>query len=176
MSVTDRQVFLHGPLGQRQFKEVLAAQLSALIISPEILWLVSPWTSDFDILDNRAGDWNLLDPGWGCRRIFFLEVLTRCAGVGCPLRIVVRDELESRVFVAKLKRRLPSGVDVKIKVSEDVHSKSLLSGNFFIKGSLNYTFSGATVNDEFVTLTRNQESISEALIEFGKRYRFDHGE
>ena len=37
-----RQIFLHGAAGQRQLREVLSAQLIALIMQPEPIWLVSP--------------------------------------------------------------------------------------------------------------------------------------
>lgn len=51
-----RQIFLHGPLGQRQLREVLSAQFSGLILYPELIWLISPWMSDFDVIDNRGGN------------------------------------------------------------------------------------------------------------------------
>ena len=50
-----RQIFLHGPLGQRHLREILSAQFSGLILYPELIWLISPWMSDFDVIDNRDG-------------------------------------------------------------------------------------------------------------------------
>lgn len=60
-----RQIFLHGPLGQRHLREILSAQFSGLILYPEPIWLISPWMSDFDVIDNRGGQWSFLDPSWG---------------------------------------------------------------------------------------------------------------
>ena len=60
-----RQIFLHGATGQRVLREVLSAQLVGLILQPEPIWLVSPWLSNFMLLDNRAGSWDSIEPAWG---------------------------------------------------------------------------------------------------------------
>lgn len=72
-----RQIFLHGPLGRRQFREVLSTMLASLLINPDEIWLVSPWLSDFPLLDNRSGQWDSLEPKWGNRTVSFSELLAR---------------------------------------------------------------------------------------------------
>ncbi|ALL16084.1 hypothetical protein UP00_21320 [Enterobacter asburiae] len=53
MKANQRQIFLHGATGQRVLREVLSAQLVGLILQPEPIWLVSPWVSNFTLLDTE---------------------------------------------------------------------------------------------------------------------------
>lgn len=171
--IEQRQIFLHGPLGQRQFREVFGGQLIGLIIKPELIWLVSPWLSDFMLLDNRSGDWDALEPTWGSREIGFIEVLARAINGGCQLRIVTRNDSKNKSFISQLKNRLDSRADFKLLMSEPVHTKGFLTRKFFLKGSMNYTFSGVNRNDEHLILTSNKNVISEAIIEFKGHYSFE---
>ena len=170
---SQRQIFLHGLLGQRHLKEVLSAQVAGLLIKPELIWLVSPWVSDFPVLDNRTGDWDVLEPSWGNREISFMELLASAVNGGCPLRLVTLNDGKSQGFISQLKNRLFGGVDYKYLASDSLHTKGLLTSRFFLKGSMNYTFHGANLNDEVLELTNDGTMISEALIEFGERYHFE---
>ncbi|AGM42931.1 phospholipase D-like domain-containing protein DpdK [Aeromonas dhakensis] len=167
-----RQIFLHGPLGQRQLREVLSAQFCGLILYPEIIWLISPWMSDFDVIDNRGGQWNFLDPSWGARMISFQEVLATAVNNGCPLRIVTRPDNISKVFIERMRARLSPDHDMQYKYHDNLHAKGMLTANFFLKGSMNYTWSGANLNDEHLLFTINKAAISDALIEFSGNYAF----
>ncbi len=174
--INQRQIFLHGSLGQRQLREVLSAQLVGLMIKPELIWLVSPWVSDFPILDNRSGNWDSVEPSWGDREIGFLELLTSAINGGCPLRLVTKDDGKSISFISQLKNRLLTSADFKNLSTGNVHSKGLLTHSFFLKGSMNYTYSGANLNDEHLMLTTDGTMISEALLEFEERYNFEVGQ
>lgn len=177
MTLTEnRQFFLHGPLGQRQFREVLGAQIAGLLIMPELIWLVSPWISDFVLLDNRSGDWDALEPSWGNREIGFNEVLARAVNGGCQLKLVTRSDSKNMAFISQLKNRLNNASDLKLLMLEPVHTKGFLTSKFFLKGSMNYTFTGANRNDEHLILTNEKNVISEAMIEFDGHYKFEESE
>jgi len=170
---TQRQIFLHGPLGQRQFREVLASQLVGLLLKPEPIWLVSPWVSDFPLLDNCAGHWDALEPSWGNREIGFNELLARAVNGGCSLNLVTRADSKNSGFINQLINRLTADSVFKLLKRDPVHTKGLLTSQFFLKGSMNYTFSGAQRNDEHLLLSDDKDLISEALIEFQGRYNFE---
>ncbi|WP_028116261.1 phospholipase D-like domain-containing protein DpdK [Ferrimonas senticii] len=170
---SQRQIFLHGPLGKRQTKEVIAAQLAALIMRPEPLWLVSPWISDFELLDNRGGHWDAVEPSWGQRVVGWEEVLACAINQGVPLKLVTRPDDRNKNFVARLQHRLRPGADLCLLFTEEVHSKGLLCNSFFLKGSMNFTYSGANLNDEHLVLSNDKDLIAEALLEFGAQYRFE---
>lgn len=168
-----RQIFLHGPLGRRQFREVLSSILASLLIKPDDIWLVSPWLSDFPLLDNRSGQWDSLEPKWGAREVSFNELLARAVIGGCTLRIVTRSEPSSQNFIRILANRLGASPGFYYLLSENLHTKGFLTRTCFLKGSLNYTFSGAQRNDEHVILTQDAQLISDALLEFEHHYRFE---
>ncbi|GAA5213744.1 phospholipase D-like domain-containing protein DpdK [Corallincola platygyrae] len=171
-----RQIFLHGPLGQRHLREVLGSQLVALMLRPEPIWLVSPWISDFSLLDNRAGLWDAVEPDWGSREISFLEMLACITNAGCELNLVTRDEPMNRKFISQLKHRLAPDAVLRHSFDEQVHTKGLLSARFFLKGSMNFTFSGTNRNDEHLFLITDPDIISEARIEFNGQYAFGQEE
>lgn len=110
-----RQIFLHGSAGQRQLREVLSAQLVALIMQPEPIWLVSPWVSNFPLLDNRSGHWDSIDPAWGGREMDFIELLACAANNGAPLSLVTRDDPMNRIFVKALEKRLSSFANFRLE-------------------------------------------------------------
>jgi len=144
-----------------------------LLIRPEIIWLVSPWVSDFPVMDNRTGDWDALEPTWGKREISFIELLASAVNNGCSLRLVTLNDGQSRGFVSQLQNRFLTGADYKYLASKTLHSKGLLTNHFFLKGSMNYTFRGANVNDEILELTNDGTMISETLLEFEERHHFE---
>lgn len=169
-NTSERQIFLHGLLGKRQLREVLGSQLVTLFIRPEPIWLVSPWLSNFLLLDNRAGQWSGLEPDWTGREISFVELLSALVQKGCRLNLVTRELEENLKFLQVLKAKLPPGSPLKVTFTPDVHTKGLLTSVFFLEGSMNFTFSGANRNDELLTLKSSGDAISEALIEFKERY------
>ena len=105
MPELSRQFFLHGPYGDVQLKETLGVLLAGLILSPDELWLVSPWVTDFDLLDNRSGDWDYVQPSWGARFVRFSEMLVAAVESGCTLNLVTnRDELNQTFYTSLIKQ------------------------------------------------------------------------
>lgn len=115
--------FLHGAAGQRQLREVLSAQLIALIMQPEPIWLVSPWVSNFSLLDNRSGNWDSIDPAWGGRELDFIELLACAVNNGAPLSLVTRDEPMNRIFVKALEKRLSNFANFRLEWRNQLHIK-----------------------------------------------------
>lgn len=104
--------------------------------------------------------------------ISFQELLATAVSNGCPLRIVTRPDTSSKVFVERLLARLPPDHDMQYIYHENLHAKGMLTKHFFLKGSMNYTWSGANLNDEHLLFSTNKTVISDALIEFGGQYTF----
>ncbi|MDN4128922.1 phospholipase D-like domain-containing protein DpdK [Pantoea ananatis] len=167
-----RQIFLHGSAGQRQLREVLSAQLVALIMQPEPIWLVSPWVSNFRLLDNRSGNWDSIEPAWGGREVDFIELLVCAVNNGASLSLVTRDQPLNRDFVTALKKRLNNHADFRQEWRNQLHTKGLLTPHFFLRGSMNFTWSGVNRNEEFVELNSDPHAIGEALAAFESQYHF----
>ena len=51
-----------------------------------------------------------------------------------------------------------------------LHTKGIVTSTFFLKGSMNLTFSGVNRNDETLMITNDPVMISEAIVEFSNAY------
>jgi len=171
-NTTQRQIFIHGPGGQRALKEVLGAQLVALMMNPQPLWLVSPWVSNFTVLDNRSGNWDYVEPAWGNREIYFLELLAGMVNYGVELKMVTRNQPINSDFVKQLRNRLHEKAVFHHMWSDALHTKGLLSHAFFLQGSMNFTWSGSNRNEECMVLTNDRDIITTSRMEFEKQYLF----
>jgi len=165
-----RTIFMHSGLGRRQFTEVLSSLLAGLTITPQPIWLVSPWVSDFDLLNNQSGDWNMLQPAWGLRIVRFSEMLVECIESGCSLNLVTREEDGNHAFLKRLGERITSVDRYRYGFSNELHAKGLLTESWYLSGSMNFTYSGANLNDEQLHINANSSVTSETMLEFDHRY------
>lgn len=167
-----RQIFLNQALGRRQFKEVFGTLLLGNFLSQNEIWLVSPWITDFDLIDNSANQWNALVPSFEARYIRFSEVLITLARAGIPIYVVTRKDSINDAFLSNLSYQLTERDPLKICLKQELHTKGMLCKDGFIEGSLNLTYSGVEANDETVVLSTDPHSISNAFLEFKRQYTF----
>ena len=74
-STENRQTLTTQATSRAEIRELLEGIFVAeLLVPSESLWLVSPWITDIDLLDNRCGQFSSLVPTWGLRRIRLSEV------------------------------------------------------------------------------------------------------
>lgn len=165
-----RTIFINNKFGIRQLKETLSNLLIGSSLSPSTFWLVSPWLSDFDLLDNRSGDWDSLNPAWGARTIKFSELLLFLIESGCKLNLVSNEDPINKAFENRLLQAMHDSDDLKIMKSKKLHTKGLLSPSYFLAGSMNFTYSGTHRNEEQVVLNLDKDTILEAKLEFEDLY------
>jgi phosphatidylserine/phosphatidylglycerophosphate/cardiolipin synthase-like enzyme len=171
MSVrSSRTIFINNKFGIRQLKETLSNLLVGSCLSPNDLWLVSPWLTDFDLLDNRTGDWDALNPVWGARSVKFSELLIFAVESGCKLNLVTNNDLINNAFEESLLQAIDDCSIFKIMKSEKLHTKGLLTPSYFLAGSMNFTYSGTHKNEEQVVLNLDADAILEAKLEFENLY------
>lgn len=165
-----RTIHVNGSLGRRQFREMLSSLLASLIVTPGSIWLVSPWVSDFDVLDNRSGEWDRINPSWGHRVVRFSELLVNCVESGCDLTLVCRDLNINKAFLSRVQGPLGNSKQFRSAFSNDLHAKGLLTRSWYLSGSMNFTYSGANKNDEQIQLIVSSDLISETKLEFERFY------
>lgn len=173
-ALNSRDINTSTPLGKRQLKEVLTSIFAGLIFSPQDIWLVTAWLTDFDVIDNRSGDWNVLNPNWGSRMITFLDLLETAVDAGCQLNLVVKQSDRNDSAVNRLKNYFANNDLFYLCISQELHIKGLLTKSCFLKGSMNFTYFGANKNEELLTLTSDLHSMSSARIDFKKSYKFEY--
>ena len=167
---TSRTIFINNCFGIRQLKETLSNLIISSSIAPSELWLVSPWLSDFDLLDNRSGDWSALNPGWGARRVRFSELLLFAIEAGCNLNLVTNYDRINDSFEERLRQAINEPGSFRVVKSEKLHTKGFLSNDYFLAGSMNFTYSGTHKNEEQVVLNIDKDTILEAKLEFEDLY------
>ena len=169
-----RRIFRSSSTSNAEIRELLESLLTAELLSPSrCLWLVSPWLTDLELLDNRAGAWSALDPQWGPRQLRLAELLGRMLEMGVRVVVATRPVPHNERFLRKLDDLVKSsGVESLLTVHRKatLHHKGFLGDDFYLSGSMNLTFNGVEILDEGVTLETNRDATEHARIAFLNDY------
>lgn len=172
----NRQTFTTQATSRSEIREMLEGIFVAeLLVPSESIWLVSPWISDIDILDNRCGQFSSLVPTWGLRRIRLSEIFGQLMNVS-SVHIVARPDSHNDAFLQKmddLARASEDSSKLQVTIRETLHLKGLLGQDYYLSGSMNLTYSGVEVNHEGVSLDRSPAGIAAARIHFQENYETD---
>ncbi|EWC64098.1 Aspartokinase [Actinokineospora spheciospongiae] len=138
------------------------------------LWLVSPWITDVDILNNTAGTFPDLNR-FGRRHIRLAEILVTLAAAGSTVVIGTTSDSHNSTFlhrVRSLARDLgvTDRVSIVVDVSGRLHSKALTGDGFAVSGSMNITYNGINVREEQVELRIDEEYVSRARMDAYDRF------
>lgn len=158
----NRLIYTRGRSSALELMSCLQSVFSAELLHPsKVLYLISPWISDSPILSNHLAQFRVLLPEEVSATIGLRRILLELDRRGVAVRIVCRpDEQVNRDFA----HLLPN--TILVRYSELLHVKGLLTQHFYLRGSMNFTFSGTRINEESVELSNEQHIISQARIEF----------
>ena len=169
-----RKMFTTQATSRGEIRELLEGIFVAeLLVPSESIWLVSPWITDIDILDNRCGQFSSLVPDWGLRRIRLSEVFAHIINQS-RVHNVARPDSHNDSFLQKMRdlsRASDTPDNLHVVIRDSLHLKGLLGQDYYLSGSMNLTYNGVEVNHEGVSLDRSPISISEARIHFQESYR-----
>ncbi len=155
--------------------DLLGALFSAELISPSIcLWLVSPWISDVDVVDNSAGTYPALTR-YGRRRLRLAEVLVTIAAEQTRVVIATTSDSRNDTFLRRLTLlardfRVDDGVKVVVDRSGELHTKALTGDDYALVGSMNITHSGIHLREEHVELRTEAEFVAQARMDAFDRF------
>ena len=136
-----------------------ALSLELLYPSKEV-YLISPWISDVPLLNNKQGQFRAVVPESPIDWIRLGDLLSLLSDRGSNVFILCRsDQPQNDEFL----QRLPE--TIKYKKTKRLHEKGLITDNFYLRGSMNFTYSGVNLNDESVELTTEKEIVAQALLE-----------
>ena len=168
-----RKIFRTKATGNFEVRELLEAVLiSELIMPSPVIWLVSPWITDLEILDNRNAALSALVPTWGLRRIRISEVLASVLD-RTKVYVVTRPDPHNNAFLSKMEdlaRATELSNNLVVIRQKTLHLKGLLGRDYYLSGSMNLTYNGVEINDEGVTFERSSEAIAAARIHFQENY------
>ena len=172
----NRNTFTTQATSRSAIRELLEGIFVAeLLVPSDSIWLVSPWISDIDILDNRCGQFSSLVPTWGLRRIRLSEVFAHIM-IQSSVHIVARPDSHNDTFLRKmddLSRASDDSDKLHVTIRDTLHLKGLLGQDYYLSGSMNLTYNGVEVNHEGVSLDRSPTAIAEARIHFQENYGAD---
>lgn len=172
--MSKRRIFKSRTSRQQEVRDMLRSLLIAEVIQPSgCLWLVSPWVTDLELLDNCTGDYDYLEPSWGQRKIQISELLVRAMANGGNLKIVTNKDEHNFRFLRQLKERAANyGVSEQLQIikNKELHTKGLLGEHFYLHGSMNITIRGIEINDEQINLDTDKAEIADANLAFKSLY------
>jgi hypothetical protein len=173
---TSRRIFKTAITNQNVVREVLQLMfVSELLAQGEETWLVSPWISNIVLLDNRAGGFDVINPEWRRREIRLVDVAVQILSAGGRVTVVSRPDEHNKRFLFRLAEAArEAGVDDLLTLIErdHLHTKGILTHHGLLLGSMNITYNGLELNDEFVEYDTDRASLTSARLAFDS-YRND---
>lgn len=170
---------IHSRDGGKKVRDLLASFLGLLLLDTIItrpIYLISPWLSDFKLLDNTFGQFKSLfrihTNFSECPHILFSETLIEISQY-VPVKIITWPDKNSMTFVSNFNGH--ENIQIQFEINEKDHQKGLLSDLFYFEGSMNFTYSGVYRNKEKITChaAYNEDGkvkISEAYFEFERSW------
>ncbi|MFB8403875.1 phospholipase D-like domain-containing protein DpdK [Streptomyces sp. NPDC055912] len=149
---------------------ILSAALMAEMLNPSsTLWLVSPWITDVQVIDNSHGTFDAFfgdvpPSGWRLS-----DTLLRIAGAGAHVHVVTRPAPHNDAFLRRIEA--PELDRVHVQRDPDVHEKTLCGQEWILTGSMNYTVRGLAKNDELVTYNVGGPAAGQARLDLAQRWR-----
>jgi hypothetical protein len=148
--LVSRDIWTHGS-GQ-PLQDLLRSALASLLMlgsGSRPAYFVSPWITDFDLFDNRFGNYTALFPHLAdAPSIRFGDFLLRLSR-NTDVRIITTDNMRSRTFLMDHRIRSTSLIACRFGDSLE-HEKGILAPTFYIEGSMNITHFGVRVRGEKV--------------------------
>jgi hypothetical protein len=155
--------------------DLLGSFLALLMVAPvsdDALYFESPWISDFPLLENRFFEFAGAFPECGDKgSISFCDCL-EALSTRWTVRLVTCDNETSRGFLDRIDSS--SKIDMRYAPSS-FHAKGILTPYFFIRGSMNLTYSGVNINDEQITYVpidcdQGKRQVASAYLEFDSQW------
>lgn len=172
MTYVYRRIFKSQITGSATIRELLQSMFVGEMLKAEgAIWVVSPWVSNVVLIDNRSGNFDSLNPEWGRREIRLADALIALMARGTEVYIITRNEESNKVFLSRLRDLVQQHAledRVVVKIYDQLHTKGILLSRSLLIGSMNLTYSGLTINDEWIEFSLDKEDLARTRLEFAK--------
>jgi phosphatidylserine/phosphatidylglycerophosphate/cardiolipin synthase-like enzyme len=165
-----RRIFKNQQTGVATIRELLQTMfVGEMLVSGKRILIVSPWVGNVVLIDNRSGNFDSLNPEWSRREIRLVDVLVALMARGTKVAIVTRN-LETNIpFLNNLKdmtERHGLENQLTVKIHNLLHTKGILLSKSLLIGSMNLTYNGLEINDEWIQFSIDPEDIAKTQLEF----------
>lgn len=172
MTILYRRIFKTQTTGVTTIQELLQTMFVAEVLQPgDEIWIVSPWISNVVLIDNRSGSFDALNPEWGRREIRLVDVLVTLMNHGKKVHIVTRSEASNDAFrsrIADLAREHCLEDHLAVHIHDQLHTKGILLTRCLLMGSMNLTYNGMVINDEWVEFSLDSHDLGRTRLEFAR--------
>ncbi len=170
MTAEYRRIFKNKQTSSATIRELLQSMfVGELLGSGERVWIVSPWISNIVLIDNRAGNFDALSPEWGRREVRLADILIGLMARGTQVVLVTRDIETNIPFLNTIREAADMQAVEKlltIQLNPHLHTKGILLSRSSLMGSMNLTYYGLEMNDEWIQFSINSEDIAATRLEF----------
>lgn len=151
-------------------RDLLQSIVIGELVSPSRpLWVVSPWISDVELVDNTARQFNALAPAWPAARIRLHHVIETLLERGGTVFVVTNEEAHNDTITRILE---PIGLEypesLRLRRAADLHTKGIVGEQFVLDGSMNLTYSGVYRNEEHITYRTDPAVVHERRLELDR--------
>jgi hypothetical protein len=121
------------------------------------------------LLDNRSGNFDSLNPEWGRREVRMSDALLALLTRGRQIVLVTRRDSSNIKFVTDFRELADQYMlldQLQVIPRNNLHTKGILFAQSLLLGSMNLTFNGLEINDEWVEFSTDPEDLARTRLEF----------
>jgi phosphatidylserine/phosphatidylglycerophosphate/cardiolipin synthase-like enzyme len=158
----------------RDASRILQAIFVAELTSPsDEIYIVSPWISDIVVVSSPTSEFAALPEVGTASELRLSRAVAGLAKRGTRVTIAIRPDPHNQAFLDALGSALDatSRQNVRLETSAALHQKSLVGQRYAFAGSLNVTYSGLNLLEEWYLYTTEGEQVAQMRIELRDRYR-----
>lgn len=149
-------------------QSVFAAELLA---PSQPLWIASPWISNVELIDNGGRQFAGLISSWPPRPMRLIEVLVGLVQRGGQVVIVTRDVDINQPFLQELRAANGTDAGLRVVLTDVIHEKGITGDTFTLDGSMNLTYTGLRIKEEYVVFSTDSEVVAKRRLEFWTRWK-----
>ena len=92
--MTQRRIFKTKSVGSVVLKELMQNIFVAELLNPsqKLVWIVSPWVSDVRLIDNRGGNFDIVNPDWRGQIVNLQDVILHMLSLETEIRLITNQE------------------------------------------------------------------------------------
>jgi hypothetical protein len=152
--------------------DLVQSVFAAELLSPSRpLWIASPWISNVELIDNSGRQFSGLVPIWPPRPIRLIDVLGALLQRGGALAVVTRDVEINRPFIQEFASVTGGDPRASLILTDVIHEKGITGESFTLDGSMNLTYTGLRIKEEYVVFSTDPEIVARRRLEFLSRWK-----
>lgn len=172
--MTERQLRTSAFCSRDELADALQGLFVAeLLVPSDPLWLVTPWISDVDLIDNRSARFSGLLPGLPARWIRLAELLEHQLVRGGSAVIACRPDPHNESFTRQINHRAADcgqSSNLRIRHAVDLHEKGILTKDVLVSGSMNLTYNGIHRLEESISLVTDTDILTRTRVAYEDRW------